>query len=124
MSATPCWRRIKKLRDEGVIERQVALVDSAAVNLGLTVFVSVKTNQHVEGWIERFVGVVAQIPEIVEVYRMSGEVDYLLKVVVPDVAGYDSVYKRLTQAVPFSDVVSGFSMERIKHTTALPLIYA
>src|SRR5262245_36163530 len=95
LSTTPCWRRIKALEDAGIIKRRIALLDPATINLGVTVFVSIKTGQHNEGWLDQFAKTVAGIPEIMEVYRMSGEIDYLLRIVVPDVAGYDRVYKKL-----------------------------
>ncbi len=124
LSSTPCWRRVKALVDHGVIRRHVALLDAQKLNVGLTVFAAVKTNRHDINWLEEFTRAVADIPEVVEFYRMSGEIDYLLRIVVPDVAAYDGVYKRLIQSVPFSDVSSSFAMEQIKYTTALPLIYA
>ncbi|RYF42659.1 MAG: Lrp/AsnC family transcriptional regulator [Comamonadaceae bacterium] len=124
LSNTPCWRRIQWLREKGYITRHVALVDPRKVNVGVTVFVAVKTSQHHQQWFDTLRDVVMAIPEIVEFYRMSGDVDYLLRVVVPDIRAYDSVYKRLTQAVTLSDVSSSFAMEEIKFTTALPLDYA
>ncbi len=124
LSSTPCWRRVQRLKDSGVISRQVALVDPRKVNLGVTVFVSVKTNRHDTAWFESFRDAVRSIPEVVEFYRMSGDVDYLLRVVVPDIAGYDSVYQRLIRTVSLSDVSSSFAMEELKFTTALPLNYA
>ncbi|WP_077033636.1 Lrp/AsnC family transcriptional regulator [Pelomonas sp. KK5] len=124
LSATPCWRRIQRLKDAGVITGTVALVDREKVNVGVTVFVSVRTSTHSQDWFERFNATVAAIPEIVEFYRMSGEVDYLLRVVVPDIAAYDKVYKRLIAGTQLFDVSSSFAMEEIKFTTALPLGYA
>lgn len=124
LSSTPCWRRIQRLRDAGVIRKQVMLLDAAKLNVGVTVFVSVRTSQHNPGWLERFARGVAKIPEVVEFYRMSGDIDYLLRVVVPDIAGYDSVYKRLIRNTDLFDVSSGFAMEQLKYTTALPLTYA
>ncbi|GAA4430447.1 Lrp/AsnC family transcriptional regulator [Acidovorax lacteus] len=124
LSTTPCWRRVQRLRERGYITRQVALVDRQRVNLGVTVFVSVRTNQHRADWLERFRATVATIPEVVEFYRMAGEVDYLLRVVVPDIQAYDSVYQRLIRGVDLSDVSSSFAMEEIKFTTAVPLDYA
>lgn len=123
LSPTPCWRRVQKLREDGVIRKQVVLCDPAKLNLGLTAFVTIRASQHNDTWTERFVKGVQQIPEIVEIYRMTGDVDYLLKVVVPDIAGYDSVYKRLIKVAELLDVSSGFAMEVVKHTTALPLDY-
>ncbi len=123
LSVTPCWRRIQKLREAGVIRKQVALCDPAKLNVGVTVFVSVRTNQHTQAWLEKFAKGVKEIPEVVELYRMSGDVDYLLRVVVPDIAGYDSVYKKLIKAADLYDVSSSFAMEQMKYTTALPLTY-
>lgn len=123
LSSTPCWRRIKKLEEEGVIERRVALVDREALNLRLTAFVAVKTAQHSEAWLSRFAEAVRRIPEVVEFHRMSGETDYLMKVVCPDMARFDRVYKKLISVAEFSDVRSSFSMEVLKSTTELPLDY-
>lgn len=124
LSATPCWRRIKRLEDAGVIKRRVALLDAGKLNLGLTAFVSVKVARHDEGWIKSFADKIAQMPEIIEAHRMSGEIDYLLKIVCPDMASFDAIYKRLIRVAEFSDVRSTFSMEEMKSTTALPLEYA
>jgi Lrp/AsnC family transcriptional regulator len=121
LSTTPCWKRIHKLKEDGVIARQVVLCDPDKLALGTTVFVEVSTNQHDEGWLESFAKAVQSIPEIVEAYRMSGDVDYLLRVVVADIKGYDAVYKRLIKACRLHDVSSSFAMERIKYSTALPL---
>ncbi len=123
LSSTPCWRRIQKLEKAGVIRQRVALLDAEALNLPITVFVSVRTSQHSQDWLERFNSAVQSLPEVVEFYRMSGDVDYLLKVVVPDIAAYDVVYKKLIERVDLLDVSSSFAMERIKSTTALPLHY-
>lgn len=124
LSTAPCWRRIQKLKQEGVITREVALVDAQKVNVPVTVFVSVRTSTHTETWFQKFRATVQAIPEVVEFYRMSGEVDYLLRVVVPDIAAYDKVYKRLTAGTNLQDVSSSFAMEELKLTTALPLAYA
>lgn len=121
LSSTPCWRRIQKLQEERVILRQVALCDPEQLNLGLTAFVAVRTSQHNGEWTARFISGARDIPEIVEIYRMSGEIDYMLKVLVPDISGYDAVYKRLIKVVDLLDVSSSFAMEVVKHTTALPL---
>ena len=123
VSTTPCWRRIRKLESNGVIRRRVALLDPAAVKLGLTAFVAVRTSQHNEKWLRKFVGGVQDIPEVIELHRLSGEIDYLLKVVVPDMARFDQVYKRLIGIAELSDVSSTFSMEALKVTTELPLAY-
>ncbi len=124
LSPTPCWRRIQKLKAAGVIRRQVVLCDQRKLNVGVTVFVAVRTTQHNQAWLERFAKGVKAIPEVIEFYRMSGEMDYLLRVVVPDIGGYDSVYKRLIQVADLHDVSSSFAMEQIKYTTALPVHYA
>jgi Lrp/AsnC family transcriptional regulator len=124
LTQTPCWRRIQKLQGDGVIQKQVALCDAKKLNLGLTTFVTIRTSQHNEQWMQRFVTGATSIPEIVEIYRLSGNSDYLLKIVVPDISRYDSVYKRLIRTVDLLDVSSAFVMETIKRTTALPLEYA
>ena len=124
LSVSPCWRRIRNLEESGVIVRRVALLDPDKLNVGVTVFVSVRTNQHSMEWAEAFCSGVAKIPEVVEFYRMSGQIDYLLRVVVPDIAGYDRVYKKLIKLAELYDVSSSFAMERIKYTTVLPLDYA
>ena len=124
LSTTACWKRMQQLEADGVIRSRVALLDAAKLNVGVTVFVAVKTSQHNEAWLRRFAEAVVVIPEVVELYRMSGEIDYLLRVVVPDIAAYDGVYKRLIREVELSDVSSSFAMEQMKYTTALPLQYA
>ncbi|MEO1694790.1 MAG: Lrp/AsnC family transcriptional regulator [Pseudomonadota bacterium] len=124
LSTTPCWRRIQKMEDLGVIRKRVALLDAPAVEAGVTVFVSIKTDQHNADWLDRFHEAVQGFPEVVEFYRMSGDVDYLLRVVVPDIAAYDNFYKRLIGRIDIAKVSSAFAMEQIKYTTALPLAYA
>jgi Lrp/AsnC family transcriptional regulator len=124
LSSTPCWRRVQQLEKAGVIKGRVALLDPRRVNLGVTAFVRVRTNRHDTDWLENFASSVARIPEIVEVHRLSGDIDYLLRIVVPDIAGYDKVYKELISAADFADVSANFTMEEIKSTTALPLDYA
>ncbi|WP_198972657.1 Lrp/AsnC family transcriptional regulator [Xylophilus sp. ASV27] len=124
LSPTPCWRRVQRLEQAGYIERRVALLSAAKLNVGVTVFVSIRTSQHSDQWTRALCDVVAGIAEIVEFYRMSGNTDYLLRVVVPDVRGYDAVYKRLVSSLDFADISSSFAMEQIKYTTALPLDYA
>ena len=124
LSSTPCWRRIRLLEEAGVIRGRVALLDRDKLNLGVTVFVAVRTNQHNQEWLERFARAVESIPEVVEFYRMAGDIDYLLRVVVPDIAAYDGVYKRLIQRIELTDVSSTFAMEEMKYTTAVPLTYA
>jgi len=121
LSTTPCWRRIQQLRERGVIRRTVAILDPAKVNLPVSVFVAIKTSQHNAAWLERFARGVKELDEVVEFYRMSGDVDYLLRVVVPDIAGYDVFYKQLIKVAELTDVSSSFAMEEIKYTTALPL---
>lgn len=124
LSASPCWRRIQKLEAEGVIERKVALLNPEKMNVGVTVFVAIRTSRHDEDWLSDFATKVTRIPEVVELYRMSGEIDYMLRIVVPDIKAYDAVYKRLIAVVPLFDVSSSFAMEAIKYTTALPVDYA
>lgn len=121
LSQTPCWKRIQKLEQTGVIRRRVAIVDPAALGLGLSVFVEITTDDHSPDWRDRFAEVVAALPEVMDFYRMAGEVDYLLRVVVRDMATYDAFYKRLTGAIPIKIVTSTFAMETIKSTTALPV---
>jgi Lrp/AsnC family transcriptional regulator len=121
LSQTPCWKRIKRLTDAGVITRRVALLDREKLDLGLVVFVSVRTSRHDQEWLDAFASAAASMPEVVEFYRLSGDTDYLLKVLVKDIAAYDAFYRRLIAAVPLSDVSSAFAMEQIKSTTALPV---
>ena len=122
LSVNPCWRRIRRMEAEGVIEGRVALVDPEKVGLGLTIFVRIKTNQHSAAWAEQLASVIAAMPEILECHRIGGDVDYLLKVVVPDMAGYDRTYKELIERLPaLADVSALFSMERLKSTTGLPI---
>ena len=123
LSTTPCWRRIQKLEEEGVIKRRVALLNPVKVNARVTVFVSIRTNAHSHEWLRRFSEVIKEFHEVVEFYRMSGEVDYLLRVVVPDIAAYDAFYKKLISKIEIRDVSSAFAMEQIKYTTELPLDY-
>ncbi|MDR7148010.1 Lrp/AsnC family transcriptional regulator [Rhizobium sp. BE258] len=123
ISTTPCWRRVQKLEEEKIIRRRVALLDAAKINAAVTVFVSIRVRSHSPEWLRRFSEVVASFPEVVEFYRMSGDVDYLMRVVVPDVAGYDAFYKRLVAKVEIGDVSSRFAMQELKFTTELPLSY-
>ncbi len=123
LSTTPCWRRIQKLEEEGVIRRRVAILDPVKINARVTAFVSVRTSSHSNEWLKRFSEVVQEFPEVVEFYRMSGDVDYLLRVVVPDIAAYDAFYKRLIAKIEIRDVSSAFAMEQIKYTTEMPLDY-
>ena len=121
LTPTPCWKRIQKMQRDGVIRKKVVLCDPAKLNLGLTAFVAVRTQQHNEQWLRKFAAAVQSIPEIVEAYRMSGDIDYMLRVVVADIQGYDSVYRKLIRAVELFDVSSSFAMERLKYSTALPV---
>lgn len=121
LSQSPCWRRIRRLEESGVLGRRVALVDAEKVGLGVTAFVAVRAQRHDEEWLTRFAHAVDGIPEITECYRMSGDVDYLLKVQVRDIADYDRIYKQLIGRIELADVSSSFAMEPIKRTTSLPL---
>ncbi|MEQ1671886.1 MAG: Lrp/AsnC family transcriptional regulator [Hyphomicrobium sp.] len=124
LSTTPCWRRVQKLEEAGIIRRRVALLDPNQVNAGVTVFVSIKTDQHSHQWLEKFHAAVDDFPEVVEFYRMSGDVDYLLRVAVPDIAAFDAFYKKLISRIQIAKVSSAFAMEQMKYTTALPLQFA
>ena len=124
LSSTPCWRRIQKLEKTGVIRKRVALLDRNRLNLGVDVFVAIKTSQHSAEWFDSFSKAVDDFPEVVEFYRMSGDIDYLMRVVVRDIAAYDEFYKRLIQQVDLFDVSSSFAMEQLKYTTAFPVEYA
>ncbi len=121
LSATPCWKRIQRLEAQGVIQRRVALLDADKLGLGLTVFVCIEAGDHSQESIDRFVDAIATMSEVVEFHRMAGDVDYLLRVIVPDVKAYDLFYKRLISIVPLKNVSSRFSVERVKSTTALPI---
>ena len=123
LSAAPCWRRIKRLEDEGVIMRRVALVDRRKANVPMTLFVSVSTTRHAARWLDEFRRAIADISEIVEAWRLTGEVDYLLRIVVPDIDAYDAVYKRLISRLEFADVSSAIAMEELKFTTVVPTDY-
>ncbi len=121
LSPTPCWKRVKRLEASGVISGRVTLLNRDAIGLGVTAFVAIRAGAHDEGWLETFAAGVALIPEVVEFYRMAGEVDYLLKIVCHDIAHYDRIYKRLIKVAPMGDVSSSFAMEQMKFTTELPL---
>lgn len=123
LSPSPCWRRVQRLTAEGVIRARVALLDAQRVNVGVSVFVNVRTNQHKKAWADAFTACVMAIPEVVGFYRMAGDIDYLLHMVVPDIAAYDRVYKRLIEQIELYDVSASFAIETIKSTTALPLDY-
>ena len=124
LSSTPCWKRIQRLEADGVILKRVALVDQNKIGLVISVFVSVESSDHSESWLKTFASAVSAMPEVMEFYRMAGDVDYMLRVVVADIAGYDAFYKKLIATVPLKNVTSRFAMERIKSTTALPLAEA
>ena len=122
LSSTPCWKRVKRLEEEGYIESRVTLINRHKVGLPVTVFVSVRTSEHDEKWLQRFAAAVVALPEVLEFHRMSGDVDYLLKVVTTDIGGYDRFYKKLIASTAhLTGVSSAFSMEQIKYSTALPL---
>jgi Lrp/AsnC family transcriptional regulator len=124
LSVSACWRRIKRMEEEGLIARRVALVDRRKAKVPTTVFVGVRTSRHSMEWLESFRRAIADIPEIVEAYRLTGEIDYLLRLIVPDVEAYDAVYKQLISRLDFTDISSFISMEELKFTTAVPTRYA
>jgi Lrp/AsnC family transcriptional regulator len=121
LSSTPCWKRIQRLEAEGIVQRRVAIVDQDKVGLGITVFVSIETGDHSQVWLDKFADTVSAMPEVMEFHRMAGDVDYMLRVVVPDIQGYDTFYKKLIATVPLKNVTSRFAMQKIKSTTALPI---
>ncbi|WP_347717251.1 Lrp/AsnC family transcriptional regulator [Sphingomonas sp.] len=121
LSQTPAWRRIQKLEESGVIQRRVALLDPEAIGLGLTVFVEIETGDHSAAWLGEFAALVSAMPEVMDIYRLAGDVDYLLRIAVPGMSDYDAFYKRLVAQVPCKNVTSRFAMERVKSTTAYPL---
>ena len=121
LSSTPCWKRIQRLEEEGVVTKRVAIIAPEKVGLGVTVFVSIETGDHSEEWLSRFAATVRAMPEVMEFYRMAGDVDYMLRVVTTDIQSYDAFYKRLIATAPLKKVTSRFAMERIKSTTALPI---
>ena len=121
LSPTPCWKRIQRLESNGVIKAKVALLDPSKVDASVTVFIAIKTDQHNTEWSERFAHEMSSIPEIMEMYRMSGEVDYLLRVVVSDIAAFDSLYKKIIDRIALTNVTSSFAIEQMKYTTALPV---
>ena len=122
LSQTPCWKRIRRLETTGVIEKRVALLNPEKLGLGITVFVSIQTPDHSEDWLARFADSVSAMPEVMEFYRMAGDVDYMLRVVVPDMQAYDGFYKRLIGTVALKNVTSRFAMERIKSETAYQIV--
>ena len=121
LSSTPCWKRIQRMEGEGIITGKVALVDQNKIGLGLSVFVSVESDDHSDAWLKKFASAVSAMPEVMEFYRMAGEVDYMLRVVVADMQSYDIFYKKLIGAVALKNVTSRFAMEKIKAVTALPI---
>jgi Lrp/AsnC family transcriptional regulator len=121
LSQTPCWRRIQRLEENGIIARRVVLADPDKIGFGLSVFVEIETGDHSAGWLESFATAVLGMPEVMEVYRMAGDVDYLLRIAVTSMADYDRFYRQLIAAVPLKNVTSRFAMERVKFTTAYPL---
>jgi Lrp/AsnC family transcriptional regulator len=123
LSKAPCWRRVRHLESSGIIRKTVALLDAKHLNVPTTVFVAIKTSNHSAIWSEQLIRVLYGIPEVMEIYRMSGDTDYLIKVVLPDIAAYDVVYKQLISQVTCLDVSASFALETIKHTTSLPLDY-
>jgi Lrp/AsnC family transcriptional regulator len=121
LSATPCWKRIQKLEKKGVISKRVAILNPESLGFGLTVYVAIVSGEHSDKWLEKFTKEIKRFPEVVEFYRMAGEVDYMLRVVVPEIKMFDEFYKRLIAIAPMKKVTSLFAMERIKYTTELPL---
>lgn len=123
LSTNPCWRRIKRMEEAGVIKKRVVLVDQTRANVPLTIFIGLSTSRHGIEWLNAFRSLIDELPEVVEAYRLTGTVDYILKVVVPDIAAYDAVYKRMIQKLEFSQINSMISMEELKFTTAIPTSY-
>ena len=121
LSASPCWKRINRLNKNGTIKRKIAVVDPEKLGLGITAYVSIKTGEHSNVWLEEFSTMVTEMPEVMEFHRMAGDVDYMLKVIVPDIQAFDEFYKRLIGTTAINEVTSRFSMETIKETTALPI---
>ena len=121
LSPSPCWKRINRLQNDGIIKRKIALLDGELLGFGLTAYVSIKTGEHSSDWLEEFSKTVTKMPEVMEFHRMAGDVDYMLKVVVSDIQAFDNFYKRLIGASSINEVTSRFSMETIKETTALPI---
>jgi Lrp/AsnC family transcriptional regulator len=121
LSSTPCWKRIQRMEAEGIITGKVVLVDQNRIGLGLSVFVSIESGDHSDGWLKKFATAVSAMPEVMEFYRMAGDVDYMLRVVVADMQSYDVFYKKLIGAIALKNVTSRFAMEKIKSVTALPV---
>ena len=124
LSRNACWRRVRALEEQGIIRARVALLDPDKLNLSLTAFIAIRTAQHDQAWLDRFSAAVRDIPEITGAYRTTGETDYMLRAAIPDITGYDRLYKRLIAKVPLTDVSAFFVMEKVKETTALPLGFA
>jgi len=124
VSSTPCWRRVQRLEEKGYIVRRVALLDRQRLNVGVTVFIAVRTSRHSLEWFDQFHRALNAIPEVQEFYRLAGDIDYLIKAVVPDIGAYDDLYKRIIGKVELTEVTSMFAMEELKSTTAIPLDYA
>ena len=122
LSQTPCWRRIQRLEESGVIARRVAIADPDKIGFGLSVFVEIETGDHSAAWLEHFAEAVLSLPEVMEVHRMAGDIDYLLRIAVSNMADYDRFYRKLIAAVPLKNVTSRFAMERVKFTTAYPVL--
>lgn len=122
LSPTPCWKRIQRMEENGVIRSRVVLLDPDKVEAGITVFLAIKTDKHNADWSQKFSEVMSSFPEIVEIYRMSGEVDYLVRIVVPDIPAYDALYKNIIGKIALTDMTSMFAMEQMKYTTALPVL--
>jgi len=123
LSATPCWARINKLYKQGYIKKKVVVVDRKKINLSVIAFVQVRTKQHSTEWLKKFIKAVSEMDEVIELYRLSGTVDYIFKVLVPSIEKYNEFYKKLTDKIDFFEVTSSFSMEEIKQTSNLPLKY-
>jgi Lrp/AsnC family transcriptional regulator len=121
LSNNACWRRIRQLEDSGVIRKRVALLDAEKLGVGTTVFVMLRASEYTDEWFESFATAVRKIPEVLEFYRLAGDVDYLLKLQVSDIADYNAVSQKLTRAVRFRDMSGAFAMEELKNTTAIPL---
>ena len=121
LSVTPCWRRIQKLEEDGIIRGRVVLLDAERLGLGMSVFVTLKITEHSSEWLSKFAVKISRYDEVLEFYRMSGDVDYMLRVVVKNMAAYDAFYKKLISDVPLKDVTSSFAMEEIKYSTSLPI---
>jgi Lrp/AsnC family transcriptional regulator len=121
LSQNACWRRIRQMEESGVIRKRVALLDAKKLGVGMTVFVMLRAGEHSDKWLESFAAAVRKIPEVVEFYRLAGEVDYLIKLQVADIAAYDVAYKSLIRSARLGDVSGSFAMEELKHTTAIPL---